>query len=123
MAEQNMNEQNQMNIELPEDIAEGTYSNLAIISHSPQEFVIDFVRIMPGVPKAKVKSRVLLTPMHAKRLMMALTDNINKFEENFGNIHMQDDFPGLPLTFGGPTAQAWARIFQANQYGAESACR
>jgi hypothetical protein len=103
----NKNEnQNQLNIELSEEIAEGTYSNLAIITHSNSEFVIDFVRIMPGVPKAKVKSRVLLTPMHAKRLLMALSDNIIKFEENFGTIKVQDDIPGLPLTFGGPTAQA-----------------
>ena len=102
----NNENQNQLNIELSEEIAEGTYSNLAIITHSNSEFVIDFVRIMPGVPKAKVKSRILLTPMHAKRLLMALGDNVTKFEENFGTIKMQDDCPNLPLTFGGPTAQA-----------------
>ena len=72
--------QNQLNIELSEEIAEGTYSNLAIITHSNAEFVIDFVRIMPGVPKAKVKSRILLTPQHTKRLMNALKDNLHKFE-------------------------------------------
>lgn len=93
-----------MNIELPEDIAEGTYSNLAIISHSPQEFVIDFVRIMPGVPKAKVKSRILLTPEHAKRLMKALADNIKKYEQQFGPI-TDKEMPNMPLSFG-PTAQA-----------------
>jgi len=65
-----------INIELTEDIAQGTYSNLAIISHSSSEFVIDFVRIMPGITKAKVKSRVILTPEHAKRLLQALQDNV-----------------------------------------------
>jgi len=96
--------QNQINIELPEDIAEGTYSNLAIISHSPQEFVVDFVRILPGVPKAKVKSRVLLTPEHAKRLMKALADNVKKYEAQFGPIQ-DKEFPAMPMNFG-PTAQA-----------------
>ena len=104
MAEQNPNEPNQLNIELPEDIAEGTYSNLAIISHSPQEFVVDFIRVMPGVPKAKVKSRVLLTPEHAKRLMKALADNIKKYEQQFGTI-TDKEAPNIPLNFG-PTAQA-----------------
>ena len=69
-----------LNIELSEEVAEGTYSNLAIINHSPSEFVLDFIKIMPGVPKAKVKSRVLLTPQHAKRLLKALRDNISKYE-------------------------------------------
>ena len=104
MAEQNPNEQNQMNIELPEEIAEGVYSNLAIISHSPQEFVIDFIRIMPGVPKAKVKSRIVLTPEHAKRLMKALADNVKKYEQQFGPIN-DKDMPNLPMSFG-PAAQA-----------------
>jgi hypothetical protein len=76
---------NQMNIELPEDVAEGIYSNLAIITHSPTEFVIDFVKIMPGVPKARVKSRIVLTPQHAKRLMRALKDNISKYESVHGS--------------------------------------
>ncbi len=104
MEEQNPNEQNQMNIELPEEIAEGVYSNLAIISHSPQEFVIDFIRIMPGVPKAKVKSRIVLTPEHAKRLMKALADNVKKYEQQFGPIN-DKDMPNLPMNFG-PAAQA-----------------
>ncbi|MCS6933749.1 MAG: DUF3467 domain-containing protein [Chitinophagales bacterium] len=96
--------QNQINIELPEDIAEGIYSNLAIISHSPQEFVVDFIRILPGVPKAKVKARILLTPEHAKRLMKAMADNIKKYEAQFGVIQ-EKDFPVMPMNFG-PTAQA-----------------
>lgn len=97
---------NQINIELSEDMAEGIYSNLAIITHSNAEFVIDFVRVMPGVPKAKVKSRIVLTPQHAKRLLMALNDNLQKFEENFGTIEEGTDMMGGMMNFGGPTAQA-----------------
>lgn len=104
MNEQNQNAENQLNIELPEEIAEGTYSNLAIISHSPQEFVVDFIRIMPGVPKAKVKSRIVLTPEHAKRLMKALVDNVKKYEQQFGLINDKEQ-PMMPMNFG-PTAQA-----------------
>lgn len=96
---------NQLNIELTEEIAEGIYSNLAIITHSNSEFVIDFVKIMPGVPKAKVKSRIVLTPQHAKRLMSALADNISKFEQVHGTIK-QTEGMSIPMNFGGPTAQA-----------------
>lgn len=103
--EENEN-QNQLNIELSEEIAEGIYSNLAIITHSNAEFVIDFIRMMPGVPKAKVKSRILLTPQHAKRLMGALADNIRKFEEANGKIKIEEGPQGFPMNFGGPTAQA-----------------
>src|SRR5438128_1647259 len=99
------NSQNQLNIELSEDVAEGIYSNLAIITHSSSEFVIDFVKVMPGVPKAKVKSRILLTPQHAKRLMTALADNIQKFEQAHGTIKQTEEI-GIPMNFGGPTAQA-----------------
>jgi len=99
---------NQINIELSEEVAQGIYSNLAVITHSTSEFVIDFVRIMPGVPKAKVKSRVVLTPEHAKRLFMALQDNIKKFETLHGPIRNADkpSGPVMPMTFGGPTAEA-----------------
>jgi hypothetical protein len=99
---------NQINIELKEDVGQGTYSNLAIITHSSSEFVIDFVRIMPGMPKANVQSRVILTPEHAKRLLMALKDNISKFEAAHGPIKDMESGGGvhLPLNFGGPTAQA-----------------
>ncbi len=97
--------QNQLQIELSEEMAEGIYSNLAIITHSNSEFVIDFVRVMPGVPKAKVKSRIVLTPDHAKRLLLALGDNINKFEDMNGDIAMNDSTP-FPMNFGGPTGQA-----------------
>jgi len=101
-------DQNQINIELTEDMAEGVYSNLAIITHSQTEFVVDFVRMMPGLPKAKVKSRIVLTPQHAKRLLHALADNIDKFEQAHGDIDLGEVMGGgsLPMTFGGPTAQA-----------------
>lgn len=96
--------QNQINIELSEEVAEGIYSNLAIITHSNSEFVIDFVKMMPGVPKAKVKSRIILTPQHAKRLLRALKDNIGKFESMHGSI-IEDSPDVIPYTMG-PIAQA-----------------
>jgi len=102
------NKDNQLNIELNEEIAEGIYSNLAIISHSNSEFVIDFIKVMPGMPKAKVKSRILMTPAHAKRLVNALEDNIQKFEAVHGKIKDLGPGPqgGIPMNFGGPTAEA-----------------
>ncbi|MCY1514390.1 hypothetical protein D9M68_489270 [compost metagenome] len=99
-------QENQLNIELSEEIAEGVFSNLAIITHSNTEFVLDFIRVMPGLPKAKVKSRIILTPEHAKRLMQAMQDNIEKYEAVNGRIKMQEEPPGFPMNFGGPTAQA-----------------
>ena len=97
----------ELNVELSEETAEGIYSNLAIITHSHAEFIVDFIKLMPGVPKAKVKSRIILTPQHAKRLLNALKDNISKFEETHGIIQQHDDGqPPFPLTFGGPTGQA-----------------
>jgi hypothetical protein len=99
------NNQNQINIELPEDIAEGEFSNLAIITHSNQEFVLDFVRVAPGLPKAKVKSRIVLTPQHAKRFMKALHENVRKFEQIYGEIK-ENEGVSLPLNFGNPTTQA-----------------
>jgi hypothetical protein len=102
---ENQNPENQLNIELSEEIAEGIYSNLAIITHSPTEFVVDFIKVMPGVPKAKVKSRIVLTPQHAKRLMKALADNVTRFEQMHGKIK-DSEMNALPLNFGGPTAQA-----------------
>lgn len=100
--------ENQLNIELSEEIAEGIYSNLAIISHSTSEFVTDFITVMPGMPKAKVKARILMTPEHAKRLMLALEDNIQKYESMHGKIKDLGPGPqgGIPMTFGGPTAEA-----------------
>ena len=98
-------QQNQLNIEISEEMAEGQYANLAIITHSHAEFVLDFVNIMPGTPKSKVKSRIILTPQHAKRLMKALNDNIKRFEASNGHIKDLEEVQ-LPLNFGGPTAQA-----------------
>lgn len=97
---------NQLNIELPEDVAEGVYSNLAIISHSNAEFVVDFIRMMPNVPKAKVKTRIILTPQHAKRLLKALNDNIKKFEGQFGVIDEDDHGFMQSMNFNTPPAQA-----------------
>jgi hypothetical protein len=98
--------QAQINIELPEDVAEGIYSNLVMIAHSNSEFVLDFIRMMPGVPKAKVKSRIVITPDHAKRLLEALKDNIRKYEESFGSIQNHGDGPKFPLNFGGTIGEA-----------------
>jgi hypothetical protein len=99
--------QGQLSIEINEEVGQGVYSNLAVITHSPAEFVIDFIRVMPGVPKAQVKSRIILTPEHAKRLAAALEDNISKYESIHGHIKEVKSGPALPpVTFGGPTAQA-----------------
>ena len=98
-------QQQQLNIEISEEIAEGTYANLAIITHSHAEFVIDFVNVMPGTPKSRVKSRIILTPQHAKRFMKALTENVEKFEAVNGAIKDIEEMQ-LPLNFGGPSAQA-----------------
>ncbi|HCO67170.1 MAG TPA: DUF3467 domain-containing protein [Dysgonomonas sp.] len=84
---------NQIQIELPEDIAQGTDANLAIIAHSSSEFVIDFVRMLPGVPKAKVQSRIILTPEHAKRLLFALNDNVSQYEKLHGAIKIDHNPP------------------------------
>ena len=104
MAESNKNKKGQINIELDEKVAQGIYSNLAIINHSQSEFVVDFITIMPGVPKSKVKSRIVLTPQHAKRFLNALNDNVKRFENAHGKIK---DFeqPTIPLNFG-PTGEA-----------------
>ena len=104
--ENNQNKQGELNIELSDEVAEGVYSNLAIITHSNSEFIIDYIRMMPGVPKAKVKSRIILTPQHAKRLMRALIDNIKKYESINGEIKDVDAANTLPMNFGGPSAQA-----------------
>ena len=96
----------QINIDLSEEVAEGVYSNLARIGHSNSEFVIDFIKMMPGVPKAKVKSRIVITPEHAKRLLYALKDNIDKFEHNFGPIKKSEEPPKFPMNFGGTVGEA-----------------
>ncbi|NMH26685.1 DUF3467 domain-containing protein [Flavobacterium silvaticum] len=104
MADNNQPQQGSINIELDEATAEGIYSNLAIINHSASEFVLDYVCIMPGTPKAKVKSRIILTPQHAKRLLKALGENIHRFEQAHGEIREFEQAP-IPLNFG-PTGQA-----------------
>lgn len=98
------NPEHKINIEIDGDVAEGQYSNLAIINHSVSEFVVDFVNIMPGNPKSKVKSRIILTPQHAKRLAKALHENVRKFEQVHGDIKDYEQ-PPIPLNFG-PTGQA-----------------
>lgn len=99
-------EQQQINVELSDDVAEGIYSNLAMIAHSNSEFVVDFIRLMPGIPKAKVKSRIIMTPDHAKRLLLALKDNIEKYEKAFGKIQGGNEAPRFPLNFGGTAGEA-----------------
>lgn len=98
---EDFNKENQIQIELTDDVAQGTYSNLAIISHSSSEFVVDFVRIVPGVPKAKVKSRIILTPEHAKRLLFALKENIDKFEKMNGTVQLGNEPGGFLPPLGG----------------------
>ena len=93
-----------INIELDPETAQGIYSNLAIINHSGSEFVVDFVTIMPGAPKAKVRSRIVLTPQHAKRFLKALNDNVQRFEAAHGEINDYEQ-PPIPLNFG-PTGEA-----------------
>ncbi|MCQ2336973.1 MAG: DUF3467 domain-containing protein [Paludibacteraceae bacterium] len=93
--------ENQLNIELPQDVADGTYANLAIIAHSPSEVILDFARVMPNVPKAKVKSRIIMTPEHAKRLLNALQDNIAKYERQYGQIKFPERTISYPMGFGG----------------------
>ena len=93
-----------INIEIDEKTSEGIYSNLAIINHSASEFVMDFISIMPGSSKNKVKSRIIITPQHAKKLRKALNDNIERFEQNYGSIKDYDN-PKFHLNFG-PTAKA-----------------
>ena len=99
------NQKNQLNIEISDEIAEGKYSNLAIITHSPNEFIVDFAQMMPGTPKAKVRSRVIMNPLNAKRLYKALADNIAKYEQQFGTIQdLGSNVAQFPI--GTPTAQA-----------------
>lgn len=101
MAQEPQHDPNVLNVELTEEVAGGTYSNLAIISHTPAEFVIDFLQVLPGLPKAKVRSRIILSPYHYKRLLLAMQDNLAKYESRFGEIQARDEwFP--PVSLGGP---------------------
>ena len=104
---ENQKNNNQLQIELKDDVAQGTYANLAIITHSSSEFIVDFVRVMPGLPKAGVQSRIVLTPEHAKRLMYALQENVAKFERQFGPIRMPEEMGGNQ---GGPGGKPAAQL-------------
>ena len=91
--------ENNINIELDESIAQGLYSNLVIVNHSPTEFVLDFINVMPGAPKAKVRSRIILTPEHTKKFINALGENLDKYEKSFGKIkNFQKEV--IPISFG-----------------------
>lgn len=100
------NPEGAIDVELSEEIAEGVYVNLAMIAHSNSEFILDFIRLMPGVPKAKVKARIILTPEHAKRLLEALRENVSRFEEAYGGINEPNEFRFPSGGFGGPGGQA-----------------
>lgn len=89
---QNPNQENNLNIELNEVVAAGVYANLALVNHSPSEFVLDFIQLMPGVQQAKVRSRVILAPLHAKRVMAALQQNISNYEQQYGEIKELEPF-------------------------------
>jgi Protein of unknown function (DUF3467) len=106
--QQQQEEENQINVELSEEMAEGEYVNLAMIAHSQSEFVIDFIKMMPGIPKARVKSRVILTPDHVYRLMQALKENIQRYEEAYGAITDEQSQIGFqfPMNYRGPIGEA-----------------
>lgn len=97
-------EPHRLDIELPEEVAEGRYANLVMIAHSSEEFILDFIRIMPGLPKARVQSRIIITPAHAKRLLRALADNVGRYEATYGEIEVPE--AGPPIHFGGPSGEA-----------------
>lgn len=99
-------QQGQIEIELPDEEVSGTYSNLVMISHSPSEFILDFISVMPGAPKAKVVKRMVLTPDHAKRLANALTENIKRFEKENGPISGGEQKMDVPFNYRGPTPEA-----------------
>ena len=103
---ENDNKKQGLQLELPQDVAQGEYANFAIITHSSSDFVIDFARVLPGVPKAMVKSRVLLAPEHAKRLLGALQENIMRYERAFGPIRIPDQKGGTIAPFDISKGQA-----------------
>ena len=100
---ENNNNKNQLQIELSQEVAQGEYANFAIITHSSSDFIIDFARVLPGVPKSQVKSRVILAPEHAKRLLMALQENIVRYEREFGGIKIPQQAPRTIAPF--PTGE------------------
>ena len=104
--EENKKPQNKLNIELSDEVAAGIYSNLAVINHSVSEFFIDFIQLMPNVPKAKVRSRIILSPEHSKRLLLALKNNIETYEKNYGKIKDINSSNNFPMNLGGPIPEA-----------------
>ena len=103
---ENKNEQQGLQLELPQDVAQGEYANFAIITHSSSDFIVDFARVMPGLPKAQVKSRVILAPEHAKRLLGALQENIMRYEKEFGPIRIPNQEPRTAKPFDLPQGEA-----------------
>ena len=101
-----METDNKLNIELSNEVAQGSYSNLAIVTHSPSEFVLDFIRMLPGIPKPQVGNRIIMTPDNIKRLSQAIADNIRKYESEFGEIELNDPINNIPMGFGSPKAKA-----------------
>ena len=104
--EENKKPKNKLNIELSDEVAAGIYSNLAVINHSVSEFFIDFIQLMPNVPKAKVRSRIILSPEHSKRLLLALKNNIETYEKNYGKIKDINSSNNFPMNLGGPIPEA-----------------
>ncbi len=98
----------ELGFEISKEVAAGNYSNLAIITHSGSEFFIDFAKVMPAMPKASIATRVIMTPEHAKRLFLALRDNLSKYESQFGEIKLHNNTPKgtIPMGFGPNTAEA-----------------
>jgi hypothetical protein len=103
--EDNNNQQN-INFDISPEVASGEYSNLVFIAHSPTDFVLDFARVLPGLQRPQVRSRVVLSPEHAKRLMLALRDNVVHYEAQFGNIDIHDQQPSTISPFGNGKGQA-----------------
>ena len=101
-----MENENKLNIELSNEVAQGSYSNLAIVTHSPSEFVIDYLRLLPGMPKAQVCSRIIMTPDNMKRLSQAIADNVRKYESEFGEIELNEPINNIPIGFGPSKAKA-----------------
>ncbi len=107
MNQPNQQKKKQLEIELTKEESTGTYSNLVMITHSPSEFILDFIAVMPGLPKGKVVKRLVLTPDHAKRLMNALNDNVQRFEKQHGTIKVDNNNrPDMPFNYRGPLPEA-----------------
>jgi len=106
MAENEQNKQG-LQLELPQEVAQGEYANFAIITHSSSDFVVDFARVLPGVPKAQVRSRVILAPEHAKRLLAALQENIMRYEKEYGQIRIPSQEPRTIAPFDLSKGEAW----------------